>query len=118
MTIKLTLFGRDHTIFIDDEKLKEACENNNIDDPEYTTGLFVADAREIYVSTAQEPEDVVQTLLHETLHAIGHITGHVQLTHSTRKNEAFINAIASGILDLLKSKEVFATIKALLGHDV
>lgn len=109
------MLGRTHQIIVNEEKLAEACDTHNVD-ADHTTGLFVADTRQIYVSPHQEPEDVAQTLIHETLHAIGHITGQVQLSHSTRKNEAFINAIANGIVDLLKNEKVYYFLGYLLGH--
>lgn len=113
--IRFILFGKEHELVLDEKKLQQACEEQNID-PDHTTGLFVVDNRTLYISPHQEPEDVIQTLIHEVLHAIGHITGHIQLTHSTRKNEAFINTIAHGIVDLLKNREIFLLIGTLLDH--
>lgn len=115
MNFKVEIFGREHAVYLSDSKLAKACEDHDVE-ADGTTGLYVSTEREIYVSTAQEPEDVVQTLLHEVLHAIGHVAGHTILSHSSAKNEAFVNAVANGILDLLKSKEAFVTIGTLLGH--
>ncbi|MEM2120620.1 MAG: hypothetical protein QXR93_06030 [Archaeoglobaceae archaeon] len=113
--IKCEILGREHTVFFEEEKLEKACEDHNYD-PEDTTGLYVADFREIYVSPAQDPLDVVQTFFHECCHAIGHITGHVILQHSTRRNEAFVNAVANGFVDVLRNREIYFLIGKLLGH--
>lgn len=115
MTFKASILGREHLVHISDVMLSKACEDNNVE-VEGTTGLYVSDRKEIFVSTAQEPEDVVQTLIHEALHAVGHIAGHTILSHSSSRNEAFVNAVANGIVDLLKSKEAFVAIGTLLGH--
>lgn len=54
-----------------------------------------------------DSEQILQTVLHETLHAIGSITGHEILAHSTVKNELFVDALANGILSILKNKEFY-----------
>lgn len=109
------IFGRKCVVTLDDKALQEACSEYDLD-PDTTTGLYIHAERKIIVSTAQDPIEVVQTILHELLHAIGHITGHHMLGHSTPKNEAIVNVIADGLRDALKSNELYILLGGLLGH--
>ena len=111
--MELEILGYKHKIIIDSKKLRSECENWDYD-PEVTQGLFCKYERQILVASDIDSEQILQTVLHETLHAIGSITGHEVLAHSTVKNELFVDALANGILNVLKNKEFYEFIgKAL-----
>lgn len=114
MKIETQILGVNYTIYISEDKLRKACEENNLN-AEDTQGLHVWWNREIYVSDLLEPWQLAQTLIHELIHAIGNITGHSELAHSTRKNEYFVNAIANGIVSALTNPELFMLLGSSLG---
>lgn len=113
--MKVNILGFEYEILIDESKLEKACEENNFE-ISITWGLHDIETRKIYVSSALNDEQIIQTLLHECLHAIGTIAGHAVLSKSTQKNEAFIDAIANGLLSILKNPQVYSEIGKRLGH--
>lgn len=115
MRMKVSVMGLEHELVIDDEELRKQCEKWEYDS-ETTQGLFCKWERQMFVANSMEDEQKAQTLVHEALHAIGSLTGQMSLAHSTTKNELFVDAVASGIVSLLKNKELYRLLGKLLGH--
>jgi len=117
--ISVRILGVPYRIICDEKKLSEACEEEGIE-VENTQGLHLAydleDAR-IYVSPLLSRTQFAQTLFHEVLHAIGYITGHESLRHSARKNEGFVDAIATGLVTFLESEQARRLIDLLLSKE-
>jgi len=103
MKFNLSILGEQYTVEIDESAITETCEDLGID-VESTTGLHLSDYHKILVSPLQDSQEVVQTLLHEVLHAIGTVSGHTILAHSTRKNEAFVNMLATALTQLFNQE--------------
>jgi|YNPBryunderm2012_1023409.scaffolds.fasta_scaffold00224_37 hypothetical protein len=114
--ISVRILGVPYRIICDEQKLSEACEEEGLE-IETTQGLHVAydleDAR-IYVSPLLSRTQFAQTLFHEVLHAIGYITGHESLRHSVRKNEHFVDAIATGLVSFLANEQARRLVDLLL----
>lgn len=108
--MKISILGFDYDVVFDKKQLERICEEHDFD-PDNTWGLHDAENRKIYISPVLNAEQTVQTLLHEILHAIGTITGHRTLSQSTSRNEAIVDAIANGLLTVLKNKDVLEQIK-------
>ena len=98
MRMKVSVMGFEHELVIDDEELRKQCEKWEYD-PETTQGLFCKWERQMFVANSMEDEQKAQTL-----------------AHSTTKNELFVDAVASGVVSLLKNKELYRLLGRLLGH--
>jgi len=113
---KIEILGVPYTVICDEKKLAEACEEAGLE-VEDTQGLHVAhdlESRKIYISPLLSPTQWVQTFLHEVLHAIGNITGHLILSQSRSKAEAFVDAVATGFTTVLKNHRVRQIIDLIL----
>ena len=113
--MKIQLLGFQYEVFADENELAKTCDEYEIDS-NITYGLHVAEERKILVSPNLSDTQFVQTLFHELLHAIGSISGHAELAHSSRKAEYFVDAIANGILSALQNPELYLFVGMKLGH--
>lgn len=114
-SMEISILGFRYKVYIDEDKLRNVCEEEDID-LETILGFHVAHEKTIYLSERLKDDQIVQTLLHELLHAIGSIAGHEKLAHSTTKNEFFVNSIANGLLTVFKNQKLYLFVGMKLGH--
>ncbi len=84
-------------------------------------GYYKGSDRTICIDESlDDPEILVQAVIHELLHAWGHQAGHKEFfstTQNTHEEEEFINGIAAFVRNLLKNKHFIKWCWRTLGID-
>jgi len=72
-------------------------------------GCLQLSQQRIAIRDGQAPNAERDTLLHEVLHSILHMTSAVSVFKHAEREEVVVNALAVGVLDVLRRNPAFVT---------
>lgn len=114
-SMMLNIFGEKYKVIFSKEEFIKHCEENDFSS-KHILGVCDYYGKAIYINPEQDLRSMLHTVIHECLHAIGDVTGHRQLSESTPKNEAFIDVLATGVVQLLEQSDFTNLVSELLNN--
>lgn len=112
-SFNIKILGETYKVILDDKSLTQKCEEYSFDS-EHTYGVCDSRDKIIYIKASQKPRDVIHTLIHECLHAVGNISGHKMLAESTIKGELFVDMLSNSIIQLLEQNNFISFVQETL----